>query len=111
MYAVGLAVGGYRPITATAAEPALDLIHTERPDAVVTDLRLPGTLDGLDLVRNVKQDTASRQIPIIVLTGYTDPDIDVSARTAGCAAVITKPCSTDELIDVLEHIWAPDADA
>ena len=110
MYAVGLECAGYRPLTATGAAAALHLISSEPPDAVVTDLRLAG-VDGWDLVRSLKQKASTRRIPVVVLTGYTDSAVTVTARKAGCAAVITKPCLPDELVQVLQRIWSTDTAA
>ncbi len=107
MYAAGLAFAGYRPLTATDAETALHLINSAPPDAVVTDLGLVG-VDGWSLVRSLKQHAATRRIPVIVLTGYSDPAVAVTAQRAGCSAVLTKPCLPHELIQVLEQIWSSD---
>lgn len=104
MYATGLAFAGYQPLTASDAETALHLIDTEPPDAVVTDLRLPGS-GGWHVIQRLKQNASTRAIPIIVLTGYTDPEIAATARKAGCAAVLTKPCLPEHLVQVLEQLW------
>ena len=103
MYALGLTHAGYRPITASDADTALGHLRTEQPDAVVTDLQLIGR-SGWLLIEAIRKDPATRQIPIIVLTGRSDPSITVNAKRVGCVAVLTKPCLPDELAHVLHRI-------
>ena len=106
MYALGLTYAGYRPITASDADAALGQLKTEHPDAVVTDLQLVGRRSGWQFIEAIRKDPATRQIPIIVLTGRSDPSITVNAKRVGCVAVLTKPCLPDELAHVLQRILA-----
>lgn len=103
MYEIGLASDGFSPIgTRDGANVALqvDALH---PDAVVTDLQLYGTT-GWSVVRAIKALPAARLIPVVLLTGYSSADIDRQAHDLGCAAVLTKPCTPDELGVVLRRI-------
>src|SRR3954467_15319511 len=98
MYALGLTYAGYRPLIACDAHSALNHLKQELPDAVVTDLQLVGRRGGKwDLINELKNESSTRQIPIIVLTGRSDPSIAITAKQVGCAAVVTKPCLPDEL--------------
>lgn len=76
-----------------ALERALDAT----PDVVVTDLNIPG-IDGFELTRRLKQDPRTRDVPVLAVTGYaafaSDPG---RARRAGCDAVLSKPCSAEDL--------------
>lgn len=107
MYAVGLDFAGYRALTATDAEAALVHVHAHSPDAIVTDLRLLGR-DGWDLIRTLKQNVATRKVPVIILTGDSDPVVAVRARTLGCGPVLTKPCLPDELAAILTRVLSED---
>jgi CheY-like chemotaxis protein len=104
MYALGLDFAGYRVLTASNAEAALGQLERERPAAVVTDLLLAGSRGGWDLIEEIKRDPATRDIPVVVLTGHTDPSIDATGRRIGCVAVLTKPCLPEELANVLRQI-------
>jgi CheY-like chemotaxis protein len=104
MYALGLKHAGYRVLTATNAAGALVQLNGERPHAVVTDVQLVGGRSGWDLIDEMKRRSATRDIPVIVLTGGVDPSMEVAAARAGCAAVLTKPCLPDELARVLEQL-------
>jgi CheY-like chemotaxis protein len=111
MYALGLSFAGYRPLTAVDPESALGQLHRERPDVVVTDLQFAHGSGGWDLIRALKTDASTRQIPIIVLTGRTEPSIAVDARNTGCAALLMKPCLPDDLAHVVERVLANDTAA
>ena len=76
-----------------ALERAFDLL----PDAILTDLHIPG-IDGYELTRRLKTDSRTAQIPIIAVTVYPPFTQDPSrADRAGCDAILPKPCDPDEL--------------
>jgi len=102
MYALGLSYEGYRPVTATDAAAAEKAISDVHPSAVITDLGLPG-VDGWGLIRHLKADPSTCEIPVILLTGYVDTKISAYAKALGCAAVLIKPCPPNELVEVLRH--------
>ena len=106
MYALGLSYAGYRALTARTVESADRMVKLERPNAIVTDLNLPGC-DGWALIRGLKADPITCDIPIVVLTARGDPALHATARRAGCAAVLVKPCLPDELAYVLTSIIEP----
>ena len=58
---------GYEVLTASDGDSALQLIYDVRPDLVVLDLMLP-ELSGWEVCRRVKEDSATRSIPILMLT-------------------------------------------
>lgn len=85
---------------------AVELAVALTPDVVVMDLGLPG-VNGEDAIRRLKADAATEAIPIVVLSGYTQPAqrrriID----DLGCAAFIGKPSSPPDLILVIERTLA-----
>jgi two-component system cell cycle response regulator DivK len=76
-----------------ALERALDLV----PDAILTDLNIPG-IDGYELTRRLKMDSRTSQIPILAVTGYAPFTQDPSrADRAGCDAILPKPCLPEDL--------------
>lgn len=97
MYAEWLGHAGFNVEQAhnglQALERALDLI----PDAIVTDLKIPG-IDGYELTRRLKGDVRTQGIPIVAVTGYAPFAQDPSrADRAGCDAIIPKPCLPEDL--------------
>jgi two-component system KDP operon response regulator KdpE len=84
----------YRVRTAPSGALALELLATERPDAVLLDLAMPG-MDGTEVCRRVR---AWSQVPILILSARTDEQHKVRALDAGADDYITKPFSTPELL-------------
>jgi two-component system, cell cycle response regulator DivK len=83
-----------------ALERAFDLL----PDAVVTDLKIPG-IDGYELTRRLKADPRTRGTPVIAVTGYGPFTQDPSrADRAGCDAVLPKPCLPEDLESTIRSL-------
>ena len=76
-----------------ALERAFDLL----PDAILTDLNIPG-IDGYELTRRLKTDPRTEHIPILAVTGYAPFTNDPArADRAGCDAILPKPCLPDDI--------------
>jgi CheY-like chemotaxis protein len=85
-----------------ALERAFDLV----PDAILTDLNIPG-IDGYELTRRLKQDDRTQRIPILAVTGYAPFTQDPGrADRAGCDAVLPKPCQPEDLEKTLNALIA-----
>lgn len=96
-----LKIGGHAVDGRTAAEGAMEAIAADRPDVILLDLRLPG-MDGLMLVRQLKANAGTRQIPIVAMTAFPDHYQREELLAAGCEAFIVKPIDTRELPKQLE---------
>lgn len=75
------------------------------PDTVVTDLRLPG-LSGLDLLSWIQKQPALKDLPVIVITGHGNRQID-RAYDLGAYFYLVKPLSVDIVAEVLSSFGAP----
>ena len=105
MYEMGLAGDGFSPVGIRDAASVAGQVDALQPDAVVTDLQLQGST-GWSVMEAIKDRAGARPIPVILLTGYSNEDIDRKAEELGCAAVLTKPCTPDELGEVLRRLLA-----
>lgn len=94
--AVLLRKEGYKVVTATDAEQALGILNTLHPDLVLVDIQLPG-MDGLELVRHLKQNPVTRDIVLVALTACAMKGDDQKAFEAGCDGYVTKPIDTMSL--------------
>ena len=103
MYAVGLRVYGFATVVADGVDDALERIRVNRPDAVVADSRAAMN-ESWRLVTRVKQDPATQDVPVVVLTGRADATIRDGARASQCTALLLKPCLPDALAEVLEAV-------
>ena len=84
----------YNVMLAESAMTALEILKEETPDAVLTDLKMPG-MDGMTLVRRI---LAQEPSPVcILLTAYGDVETAVEAMKAGAYDFLTKPVNLDRL--------------
>ena len=93
--AVTLQRPGFTVLTAPDAEAALGLIASRRPDAVVTDLKMP-RVSGIELVERALEIDAD--LPIILMTAFGTVETAVRALKLGAFDYITKPFEGDELV-------------
>ena len=77
-------------------------IRRRRPDVIVLDLRMP-EMDGVELCSRLKSDDATRDIPIVLLTG-AEPEEARRAQRAGAAALVRKPFSPLELLSIVQRV-------
>lgn len=106
LFAEWLRDAGFRVDTAHNGLQALDRAFETRPDAVLTDLHIPG-IDGYELTRRLKGDPRTSAIPVLAMTGYAPFTQDPSrADRAGCDAILPKPCGADDLITTLQTLIA-----
>ena len=103
MYAEYLVFAGLRVAEAQNGLEALERARTLRPDVVVMDLALPG-VDGWEATRRLKEDAATRDIPVIALTGHALAGHSRSAFEAGCDIFITKPCLPERLLQEIQRV-------
>jgi len=88
---------GFRTISAYDGEDALDLASREHPDLIILDLMLPG-MDGLEVCRELKRESNTASIPIIMLTAKSQESDKVVGLELGADDYITKPFSPRELV-------------
>ncbi len=88
---------GYGVHTFESGDAALEALRREEPDVLITDLRMPG-LGGHDLLQRVQ--STSPQLPVIVITAYSDLDAAVSSYEGGAFEYLPKPFDVDEAVDL-----------
>ena len=82
----------YRVLTAVNGEAGWDMARKELPDMILTDVMMP-VMDGLEMVRQLKNDAEVCHIPIIVLSAKASLDDRIQALDQGIDDYITKPFS------------------
>jgi len=92
-----LSASGYQLVEANDGEQGLALASSEVPDLILMDIQLPG-LDGYEVTRRIKANTALSHIPIIAVTSYALSGDDQKAVAAGCDRYVTKPFSPRQLL-------------
>lgn len=80
---------------------ALELLRRGPVDLLVTDIQMPG-MDGLSLLREVRQDARMAKLPVIFITARDDRASMREGMTAGADDYVTKPLSAEDLIHAIE---------
>jgi CheY-like chemotaxis protein len=93
---------GFDVCEATDAVSAFEMLKSCEPAIIVLDIQLPG-MDGWELTRRLKANFATRAIPTIVVTAFSnDADRDY-ASSAGCEEFVEKPISSTDLPRILKR--------
>src|SRR5262245_6047611 len=90
----------YQCLTSTVPHQALDLIESERPDLLLTDLKMPGT-DGMELLRRAR--AIDPTLPVIVFTAFATIESAVAAIKDGAFDYLPKNFSVDQLRVAVER--------
>ena len=99
-----LEAGGYHVTEARSGEDALRVLAAEPVDMVVSDIVMPGTVDGYELCRQLKQERPG--VPVILLTSLSDPMDIIRGLEAGADNFLTKPYTPEHLLERLGVLLA-----
>lgn len=92
---------GYPLIEAADGITGLELARSERPDLILLDVALP-RLSGLEVCRQLKEDPATADTPIFLLTGFVQQTDRQAAVDAGAEDFIAKPFSPAALVALVQ---------
>lgn len=85
----------FQTLRAHNADEALDILHADQPDFLVTDSKA-GSMSGLELIKKARK--VRPDLPIILISPMDDPDDILAAFEAGARDFITKPFNPAELV-------------
>jgi two-component system phosphate regulon response regulator PhoB len=89
-------------LEASSSDEALALMQQQRPDLVLLDWSMP-RISGIDVLRTLRGDPATRQVPVIMLTGRDDPSERTECQGLGVLAYVVKPFSPNQLLGEIER--------
>ena len=89
-------ISEYQVLEAGDGQEGLQLVHSDLPDLVISDVMMPG-MDGMELCRRLKQDELSCHIPVILLTAKSTSQDKMEGFRQGADDYISKPFRYDEL--------------
>ena len=104
MYAEFLSLSGFTVKSAGEGAQAFEDAIASPPDIVVTDIILPGDVDGLELIRKLRSDNRTKDLVIVVLSGREIGGDKEEAGEAGCDLFLGKPCLPDKLASELRRM-------
>ncbi len=93
---------GYDVQVATRGNDALDFTRKQLPHLIVLDIMLPD-MDGLSLVKTLKNTPSAAQIPVVVLSASPEVDVSEISLAAGAEEFLTKPVRLQTLQDVINR--------
>ena len=103
MVSFTLKENGYRVIEAQDGKEGLARLKDEKIDMVITDLNMPN-LDGIGLIRGIRENPANKFTPIIMLTTESQDTRKQEGRQAGASGWIVKPFRPEQLLAVVKKV-------
>jgi two-component system chemotaxis response regulator CheY len=100
-----LLAAGFRVLQAEDGLHGLEVLETERPDVIVTDINMP-RMDGFGFIEAVRRDETRRSMPVLVLTTEVDTEKKNRARAAGATGWIVKPFDPIKLVEAIRRVAA-----
>jgi len=85
-----------------SGEQALQILTKVIPDLILLDIEMP-VMDGYDVIKKLKQEKETKDIPVIFLTSHSDPGNELDGLTMGAIDYVTKPFSPLLLVQRIEN--------
>lgn len=96
---------GHTVQTAQDPEEGLRSLIETPPELILLDLDLP-YLSGFEVLEALRSDPASRKIPVIIVTGHAEEEVNERCRTIGIEGFLTKPFKGEHLIQAIAKALA-----
>jgi len=100
-----LVEAGYRVIQAEDGVHGLEVLNSESPDVIITDINMP-RLDGFGFIEAVRKEACWRAVPMLVLTTEMDTEKKLRAKNAGANGWIFKPFDPVNLVAAIRRVTA-----
>ncbi len=110
-FAIKLKASNYDVLTASDGSTAVNIVRTQKPDAVLLDINFPDDFssvawDGFRIMEWLKRLDSNAKTPIIIISSGDPAKYLVRARELGAVAFFRKPVAHDQLVDALERVFA-----
>jgi DNA-binding response OmpR family regulator len=92
-----LKAGGFDVVEASDGLTAIELAEKEQPDMILLDVMMP-VLDGYETCRRLKENPATSQIPVVMLTAKTQVAEEQTGLSSGATKYLCKPFTPKELV-------------
>ena len=100
-----LGEAGFQVVTAESGRTAIGELHRARVDLVIAEMHMD-RIDGVELARIIRDEAVWREVPVMLITGRSEPDDAVKAYQCGADDVIVKPFHFEVLIAKIERLLA-----
>lgn len=96
---------GYIVATASDGQEALEMLKATQVDLVITDVNMP-RMDGLTLISHLRENEATRNLPVIVLSTQHSLRDHKMGKDAGADMYLDKPVASQELVETVDQLLA-----
>jgi CheY-like chemotaxis protein len=94
---------GVRLVSADSGRLGLEFARQHRPDVILLDAHLPD-MEGMDLLRAIRQDPLTSRTPVIVVSSKHEPHLSAQMIAAGAQVYLTKPLNLFEFFAALDAV-------
>lgn len=94
---------GFEVLTAASGSEAMAQVKKDRPDLILLDVMMPA-VSGLEVCRTLKENPATKAIPVILLTAKSTERDQTLGISAGADAYVTKPYTPEELLGQIKEL-------
>jgi two-component system alkaline phosphatase synthesis response regulator PhoP len=98
-----LKVNGHEAIEAFGGREGIDAARKEIPDIVLLDIMMPD-MDGFDVLRELRSDRLTENIPVVFVTARNDAESRKKALSLGSQGYLAKPYGRNELIETINSV-------
>jgi CheY-like chemotaxis protein len=98
---------GYRVLEVVNGQEAIETARRERPDLILMDLSMP-VLDGFGAIYHIRRQAGMSDVPIVIISSHTAPEVRADAFAAGCSDYLHKPFDSHQLKDIIDRLLAKD---
>ena len=98
---------GYRVVTASNGEEAINVATLSKPAIILMDIGMP-VLDGLGAARKMRDDPELSRIPIVAVSAFNTDGFLRAAYDVGFDGYLTKPINFDRLVDLIKSLLSVD---
>lgn len=98
---------GYKVVTASNGEDAVQVAEQTLPNLILMDINLP-ELDGLAATRRIRENEAMREVPVVVVTAFGTEGFQRAAYDAGASGYLTKPIDLDRMTQLIARLLSPE---
>ncbi|NKC12226.1 MAG: response regulator [Gammaproteobacteria bacterium] len=100
-----LEAGGYETLEARSAEEGISTARSEKPDAVLMDIVMPG-LNGFQAMRQMGKESDTKDIPVIVVTTKDGETDRIWSMRQGAVGYLVKPVTGPQLLEAVQKALA-----
>ncbi len=103
MVVFSLEQAGYQVVQAVDGLDGLEKAKEKTVDLVLTDHNMP-VMDGLSLIKKLRELGSYQSVPILMLTTESSPEMKMEGRAAGATGWVVKPFHPERLLDVVQKV-------